>query len=176
MSLPVWVMKIPWPLVLSVSSTYGLEPELIAAIMKQESNIERCAVRYEPDFYRRYLSPETIKDQVKENIYLSSKRLKITIETETLLRATSFGFLQVLGQVAREHGFDGHLTELCDPEIGLKYGAIHLKKKLLLYQSIEEAVSAYNAGNVRFQLNGDYSNQKEYVDPVMDYYNLLKKL
>jgi hypothetical protein len=39
--------------------------------------------------------------------------------------------MQVMGQVAREHGFDGRfLTALCDPETGLDIGCTVLAAKL----------------------------------------------
>lgn len=39
----------------------------------------------------------------------------------------SWGLMQVMGAVAREHGFRGWHPELCDPEVGVKYGCVHLR-------------------------------------------------
>lgn len=87
----------------------GLDAALICAMIEQESAWNPWAIRYEPQFYRRYVTP-----------LFASERLS---ETEARARATSWGLLQVMGQVAREHGFSGtSLAELCDPVCGLKLG------------------------------------------------------
>ena len=42
----------------------------------------------------------------------------------------SYGLCQVMLAVAREYGFGGWPCELCRPETGLKYGAMHLAAKM----------------------------------------------
>jgi soluble lytic murein transglycosylase-like protein len=87
----------------------GLEAALICAMVEQESSWDPWAIRYEPQFYARYVTP-----------LIGLNRLS---ETESRARATSWGLLQVMGQVAREHGFSGNsLAELCNPICGVEVG------------------------------------------------------
>lgn len=157
MNLPEWVYKVPWAIVQDISQDFGLDHLIVASIIMVESSGNPCAVRFEPGWKYHW----KVKD--------FAKMIKSTVQTEEKMQATSFGYMQVIGTVAREHGHEGYLTDLCDPKIGITYGCKHLKKKLLKYGSIEDAVAAYNAGNVRKKWNGKYDNQ-HYVDKVMTYY------
>jgi hypothetical protein len=57
----------------------------------------RQAIRYEPAFRTRYVAPLGLPP------------------TEEVARSISWGLMQVMGQVAREHGFAGKfLSALCD--------------------------------------------------------------
>lgn len=62
-------------------------------------------------------------------------------------------------------GFSGYLPQLCLPSVGLHYGCLLLSKKLLKYGTYEDAIAAYNAGNVR-KINTKYENQ-DYVNRVL---------
>jgi soluble lytic murein transglycosylase-like protein len=93
----------------AAAAARGLDGPLICAMVEQESAWNPWAIRYEPKFYARYVAP-----------LIALERLS---ETEARARATSWGLLQVMGQVAREHGFSGaSLAELCDPMCGLELG------------------------------------------------------
>lgn len=128
----------------------------IAAIVLQESSGNPWSIRYEPGFFKRYI----VKD------------LEELGATEAFARSTSWGLMQVMGQVAREHGFKGKfLSELCSPEAGLEYGVIHFAHFLKLYGNAFDAVSAYNQGNNR-SLGGQYLNQS-YVDSVTAKYKAI---
>jgi len=50
-----------------------------------------------------------------------------TAGTERILQRTSWGLMQIMGAVARERGFRGWLTELCDPAVNLEWGCRHLR-------------------------------------------------
>lgn len=129
---------------------------LVKAVVQVESNNNPWAVRYEPAFFERYVSGQGHK------VYPGCSR-----DTEERLRACSFGLMQIMGQVAREAGFSGtFLTELCNPEMGLYWGCLHLRKQLDRYSGDEySAVAAYNAGSARRVSNGRFRNQ-DYVDKV----------
>ena len=57
--------------------------------------------------------------------------------------------MQVMGTVARERGVDGpFLAALCNPDVGIWYGAAQLTRLLRRYEGcIEGAIDACNAGN-----------------------------
>ncbi len=111
------LMESPYrALIERAAQQHGLPAELVAAIVQVESGGDPWATRYEPGFYERY-----VVCSVPAAVRPCSR------ETEGRLRATSFGLMQVMGQVARERGFKGvYLTRLCDPAEGLEYGCRHL--------------------------------------------------
>ena len=118
---------------------HGLDPALFCALVETESNWDRWAARYEPGFKKRYIDPIESIDRFGATSYA----------TEREHRSTSWGLCQVMGQVAREMGCEVRsLTELCDPETGLEYGAKRLAKALLRKGGdIREALLNYNGGS-----------------------------
>jgi soluble lytic murein transglycosylase-like protein len=97
---------------------YSVNPALLCAIVEQESSWNTQATRYEPAFYERYIVPLNVPG--------------ITLVPEEATgRATSWGLCQVMGQVAREHGYLGPFQALCDqPATGLDLGAKVFASKL----------------------------------------------
>jgi hypothetical protein len=137
-----------------VANENGVDPILFEAICRVESSLDPLAMRYEPKWNYLYFPRE------------HASRLRITEETETQLQKFSYGLCQIMGSVAREHGFTGALVSLAaDPALCLKFGAIHLKKFLWKYQTEAEAIAAYNAGSARRTPGGMFVNQ-QYVDKV----------
>jgi soluble lytic murein transglycosylase-like protein len=83
------------------ADAHQLYPELVCAICEQESSWNSWSIRYEPGFYEKYVAPLWLKAAIK------------TL-TEAQARSFSWGLMQVMGQTAREHGFDGpFLSALC---------------------------------------------------------------
>lgn len=117
-----------------IAKNHGLDPILVCAVVEQESNPpwNPWCSRYEPDFYARYVLPQ---------IHLSN--------TEANSRATSYGLMQVMGQVARELGCSvTYLVELCDPETGLNWGCYKLAKCIKdAGGDISAALQKYNGGS-----------------------------
>src|SRR5260370_38705560 len=73
-------------------------------------------MRYEPLFFAKYVA----------SLYTNNK----VSASEAYARGFSWGLMQVMGQVAREVGFDPlFLSALCDPEQGLAIGCKVLRKK-----------------------------------------------
>ena len=133
-----------------VADNYGLSKSVFCGLVQTESGWNTWAARYESAFYRRYIE-KMDKDQAK-------RFGPISLDTEKEFRATSFGMCQVMGQVARELGCKvTFLTELCDPAIGLEYGAKRLAQAFKRRNGdVIEALLDYNGG-------GD----KEYADRVL---------
>src|SRR3990167_3971339 len=122
---------------IAAAHNHGLDPALVQAVCHHESdNWNPWAVRYEPAFYSRY---------IEKMVGLS--------QTEKTMRATSFGLMQVMGQVAREYGFDEkYLTELFDPLNAVTQGCKKLKKCLELEGGVASAaLLRYNgSGNANY--------------------------
>lgn len=116
------------------AETRALDPGLVCAVIEQESAWNPWAMRYEPAFFTKYVAP----------LYTNNK---ITA-TEAYARGFSWGLMQVMGQVARESGFDAQfLCALCDPEQALAVGCKVLRKKFdAASGDATRALLAWNGG------------------------------
>lgn len=92
--------------------------------------------------------------------------------TERNGQQTSWGLMQVMGAVAREYGFTGWFPKLCDPSLGVHYGAQHLKKFYARYGNWHDTIASYNAGSP-VKIDGRYRNQA-YVDRVLRHWDQLE--
>lgn len=118
----------------------GLDPALVCAVVEQESNWNPWAIRYEPLFFSKYVAP----------LYTNNK----VSATEAYSRGISWGLMQVMGQVAREHGVNSlYLSALCDPANGLSVGCKILRGKFdRANGDTPRALQAWNGG-----ANPDYA-------------------
>jgi len=116
------------------AAVQSLDPALVCAVVEQESSWNPWAMRYEPAFFTRYVA----------SLYTNNK---ITA-SEAYARGFSWGLMQVMGQVARETGFDAlFLSALCDPEQGLTVGCKVLRKKFdAMGGDTTRALLAWNGG------------------------------
>jgi len=122
------------PLARKAAVAQSLDPALVCAIVEQESAWNPWAMRYEPLFFAKYVA----------SLYTSNK----ISASEAYARGFSWGLMQVMGQVARETGFDAlFLSALCDPEQGLALGCKVLRKKFdAAAGDIPRALLAWNGG------------------------------
>jgi soluble lytic murein transglycosylase-like protein len=98
------------------ANAHNLDPALVCAVIEQESAWNPYAMRYEPHFFSKYVAP----------LYTNNK----VSASEAYARGFSWGLMQVMGQVAREFGFDApFLSALCDPEQGIAIGCKVLRRK-----------------------------------------------
>jgi soluble lytic murein transglycosylase-like protein len=127
---------------------YGLDKDLVTAIVMTESSGDPNATRYEPAFYKKYIQPH-YKDE------LDGKR-----------RATSWGLMQIMGQVARELGYKGPFNQLLSPDTGLEWGCAKLRQCMKKWGGVSQnhAIAAYNAGTPR--MKGLVFANQNYVDKV----------
>lgn len=132
----------------------AVDPDLASALITvEDASVDPYVTRYEKG-WAYFVDPERFA------------LLKgITVETEKIHQATSWSPMQVMGAVARELGFMGHLTQLTSLSVGLKYGLLKLKSLVEKYKDLDDAISTYNQGNPRKNLDGTYINQI-YVDKV----------
>jgi soluble lytic murein transglycosylase-like protein len=112
----------------------SLDPAMVCAVVEQESAWNPWAMRYEPLFFAKYVA----------SLYTNNK----VSASEAYARGFSWGLMQVMGQVARETGFDAlFLSALCDPEQGLAIGCKVLRKKFdALAGDPARALLAWNGG------------------------------
>jgi soluble lytic murein transglycosylase-like protein len=98
------------------AAAHALDPALVCAVCEQESAWNPWAIRYEPLFFAKYVAP----------LYTNNK----ISATEAYARGFSWGLMQVMGQVAREHGYtEPFLSTLCDPSDSLEIACKVLRKK-----------------------------------------------
>jgi soluble lytic murein transglycosylase-like protein len=121
---------------------HGLDPELVCAVVEQESGWNPWAARYEPGFMLKYVSQHYMNGEFSA--------------TEAYTRSMSWGLMQIMGQTARELGFSlATLPELCDPQYGLEYGCRKLLNCMKLANgSRTDALEKYNGGS-----NDEYAGQ-----------------
>ncbi|MBK8184877.1 MAG: transglycosylase SLT domain-containing protein [Candidatus Competibacteraceae bacterium] len=145
-------------LTVEAASRYNLPTALVLAIIQAESGGDPWAIRYEPAFFKRYIEGARI-------VVFGA----VSHDTERMARATSWGLMQVMGQVARERGFQGaFLSSLCDPAMGIKWGCHHLDSLRIRFfdkYGWPGVVAAFNAGSPRKNKAGLYVNQV-YVDKI----------
>lgn len=138
------------------AARHGLDPLMVAAIVQQESAWQPWAIRYEPGY--RWLWPSA------DNPYQPKG---VSKDTEAIQQKTSWGLMQVMGAVAREHGYRlPFLGGLLQPAMGLEFGCLHLSWLRRRFPKLEDLVSAYNAGRPRL---GPGGNLDHYVGPVLQH-------
>lgn len=145
-------------LIISMASKNNLDPKLVWAIAKQESNFNPKAMRFERNW------------QYQTMVAISSQNLKISYDTEMTLQSFSYGLLQQMGSTTREFGFTGMLTDLLDAETGLHWACLKLAKVCGKFKEIENIAAAWNGGHPKKNLSGQFFNQA-YVNQVLKNYN-----
>ena len=120
------------------AEAHALWPEVVCAIVEQESSWNPWALRYEPAFYERYIAPQLARGNIAD-------------PTESHARAFSWGLMQVMGQAAREHGFNGaSLAALCEPAAGIEIGCRVFAAKLAAAEgNVARALLLWNGGGDR---------------------------
>lgn len=128
-------------IIIEAAKVTGISPQLLCAVIHQESSGNPYAVRYEPAFLKRYLEKKTRKTI---GGYVPTR---CSWETEVQMRSTSFGLMQCMGQLLRERGFKAEfLTEALDPATNLKWGSEFLQTLLHKHDTTEKALLRWNGG------------------------------
>jgi hypothetical protein len=108
-------IAMPGGLVADIAGGFFLPRDLVVAIIRVESGGNPQAMRYEPGYLRNHVeqNPRRFGD--------------VSLDTERIGRSLSWGPMLLVGQIARERGFQGaYFTELCDWEVGVEWGCRHL--------------------------------------------------
>lgn len=152
---PDWAKPLPWKILDHCAGLHGVDPNLIAAIIQTESGGIPYRIRVEPTF--AYLSaPERW-----------AGRLGITKETEIVCQKISWGPMQIMGATARDLGYEDHLAELVEWDIGVYWGTLYLATRLKKYKTVKSAIAAYNAGSVKTKKDSIEFVNQAYVDKVL---------
>lgn len=135
---------------------YSLPSELVRAVIYQESRWQPQAIRVELTLMKKLLTTPW------EDLPGHKPKVVPSRCTERVARATSWGLMQVLGETARwACKFDGDwLSDLLQPEIGIRCGCIYLERCLSRAEGhdedelIRDALLHYNGGG-----NEDYDDE-----------------
>ena len=139
------------------ADAFKLDPALVYAIARKESDFNPFAIRHEPEVDFRF--------QVHKHAAIN----RTTMGTEDQLQKYSYGIMQVMGFVLRELGYEGSFLAMGNPDLGIFYGC---KKLRQIYDHrndtcMEDVICFYNGGKKR--ADGRYSNQIHYVDKVVEF-------
>lgn len=138
-------------LIVAMAGSYQLPVVIVRAMVGHESaGGIAAAMRFEKDFYDRYLAGKTPDFRPDYSSW----------ETERIGRATSWGLMQIMGETARCCGFRGWFPELCRPESGLEWGCRYLRRladRYLADGGWPTVMRAYNGGpGNRHKLDSPY--------------------
>ena len=128
-------------IILDESRAYKLDPDLVAAIIHQESRGNPFARRAEDAFYDQYI-------RGKSRAFLRGHwPATVSEKTERRDRSYSFGLMQILLQVAREYGFKSDdALDLLVPETNIHFGCLIFRSYLDQYNSEHRALLRWNGG------------------------------
>lgn len=127
-------------LIAEMAESLGFDKVLLQAFVCQESGGDPWACRIEPG----YLVNEVVKWARQ---WSQNHKGNPTVQTELYLRSSSFGLLQIMGQVARENGFTRrYLTELFVPHENLGLGCRLLQKRQAKAANLDHLIWMWNAG------------------------------
>ena len=127
--------------------SYGVEPGLLLAMVWQESSGDEAALRYEVG-WRYFWNPKADDSLYSKGWTVEQNRAhawNVLGSTEFHSQSFSWGLLQVMGSVARELGLKGYLAKICEPQVGLKMGLLHMQKKMKQAKGdVRKALEFYN--------------------------------
>ena len=131
--------------------SYGIELELLLAMIYQESGGDEAALRYEVA-WRYFWNPKADDGLYSKDWTIEQNRThawNVLGSTEFHSQSFGWGLLQVMGSVARELGLKGYLAKMCDPSIGLKMGLLHMQKKMRQAKGdVRRALEFYNGSAI----------------------------
>lgn len=111
------------------ASAFGLDPLMVAAVVMQESGGNRWAARIEQKSKLWFTLFGRSREQMAG--WCPTVGQLPELWDEVCWRASSWGYMQVLGETARVLGFQGqYLGELYDPTVNIRYGCAYLGRCL----------------------------------------------
>jgi soluble lytic murein transglycosylase-like protein len=151
------------PEIETAAAARSLDPDLVEAVVEQESDSHFYAYRYEPGFWTKYLASNPTW----------SKRNPLEV-------SASIGLMQVMFTTAVEHGFTGQPWELFAPAVALEYGCRVLSANLAWATKafrgnqgdrsriiVASALAAYNGGRKGNDPDNIPDRNHEYAESVL---------
>jgi hypothetical protein len=147
-------------IVRNMATAFDINPELLACIILQESGGEPWLNRYEHGFYLKY-----VQNKTRSTLLGHVPKELPNLATEKQNRSTSWGLMQVMGQTARELGFQwDEMPRLLIPLINVHFGCKYIVR-CFNGRTVEQMLLKYNGGG-----NPNYPHEvlgrldaKEYV-------------
>lgn len=154
----------------AAAAAHGLDPDLVAAVVEQESSYRFYAYRFEPAFFTRYLAhkPE----------YAQRHPMEVS---------ASIGLMQTMYTTAVEHGFTGEPWDLFAPAVSLEFGCRVLAANFAwarrTYKGLTgvaetkiraSALSAYNGGRGGNAPDDVLDRNHAYADQVLARYQRIR--
>lgn len=130
-------------LIKSAAGRYGLDPQLVEAVVRTESSGNPRAYRFEPAFWDRYL---------KNNpAYSNSQPRRVS---------ASYGLMQLMYPTAKDElGFNNEPEGLFIPQVSLDLGCRLLARNLKWANGdMDAALAAYNGGRTESNRKPPYRN------------------
>jgi len=143
--------------IVAAAARHDIPPEIIAAMVHQESAGDHKAYRYEPGWRYWYLTGGVLRAPAG-----------ISLPTERMQQATSWGLMQVMGAVAREMGCElKWLADIRDdPALALDLGCSYLARLRKRFGGgVERWLGAYNSGSPKEPGSDTWV---KYVAPIME--------
>lgn len=143
-----------WSQIEVAARAHQVPAGVLAGLVCQESAGKPDAKRHEPHY--RWLFG--IKPEHKISLPPGLRLVE-----DMALQKWSWGLCQVMGAVAREYGYAGHLEELLtDTATNLDLGARHLARQMKRARGdVRGALQAYNSGSI------EVKNPDPYCDKVL---------
>ena len=123
-----WPMLDKWCVELQVSQSF------VMAVIHAESSGNPDAMRYEPDFERRYITNNPTWRQRCVELGMTPREV-----------ATSYGLMQLMFSTAYGYGCRS-VKQALDPDQNMRFGIAHLAAMINLHGGKEAALAAYNGG------------------------------
>lgn len=137
------------PEIAAAARNHGLDPQLVTAVVLQESAGKTDAFRYEPGVWTWFQGHPKAAG-------LSARRA-----------ASSYGLMQVLYATATDYGFNTEPEYLFIPRVGLDFGCYHLAHCLKWgHYSVGRGLAAYNGG--ASEKGANKAQAQRYATEVLD--------
>lgn len=155
----------------AAAAAHALDPNLVQAVVEQESNYKFHAYRYEPAFFERYLRHNPA--------YANRNPMEVS---------ASIGLMQTMFSTAVEVGYTGEPWGLFAPTVSLEFGCRILKGHVdwarRVYEGLSSvaerkirmsALAAYNGGRLQNSPDDTPDRNRAYAEEVIARYLRIKK-
>lgn len=141
-----------------------------------------------PRKYKNYVTKQSKNFNLDEALVYAIIKTESDFNKKAVSKSGAIGLMQILPKTARwiasELGEDYNDEKLFIPEINVKYGCFYLNYLFKKFDQTDIVICAYNAGEGKVldwiengKLNEkliDYSETKNYLKRVKDYYKVYK--